>query len=153
MSRWGEYDPAVLQRREAIRRQHKLHEAIKQAKLKNPQPLLDLIEPDDVRQAIDEAGLLSRRKKRGTQFTPVGLAVQRVRWMLERQRRDSGKPLPPGSWPALVKRMVTAMVADEDDSAIDFGPDANVEEISGRVLKALRKGKRRTKQAHLHRSI
>jgi hypothetical protein len=151
-------DPAYRARREDMRsmaeRTRRIKEAIKQAKRKNWEPVLTLMsegECDDLRQAIEDADVLPQRKKRGRDFSPVGLAVKRVRLMLKR-RRLSGQPVDYGSVPALVKRVVTAaMVAKEDADFpyLTFGPDANVEEISKRVLKTLRKGERRTKKAHL----
>jgi hypothetical protein len=152
-------DPARRKRLEAhmrsvAERYARIKEAVREAKRKNWEPVLTLISEgggDDLRQAIEDADVLPGRKKRGRDFSPVGLAVKRVRLMLKRQRL-SGQPVDYGSVPALVKRMIVmAMVAKEDADFpyLTFGPDANVEEISERVLKTLRKGKRRTKKAHL----
>jgi hypothetical protein len=159
MTRIRDNDPVDIAQRTEYRRSmaertRRIKEAIKQAKRKNWEPVLTLISEggcDDLRQAIEDANVLPRRKKRGRDFSPVGLAVKRVRLMLKRQRL-SGQPVDYGSVPALVKRVVTAaMVAKEDADFpyLTFGPDTNVEEISKRMLKTLRKGERRTKKAHL----
>jgi hypothetical protein len=142
-------------RRSMAERTRRIKIAVEQAERKNPDPLLDLIADlsgdDELRQAIENADVLKRRKKRGRDFSPFGLAVKRVRLMLKRQRL-SGQPVDYGSVPALVKRVVTAAMAAKEDADfpyLTFAPDADVEKISKRMLKTLRKGERRTKKAHL----
>jgi SOS response regulatory protein OraA/RecX len=144
MSRWGEQfnDPAVRQRREHWIRQyverHKaIDEAIAQAKLGNPHLLLDLIEPDDVRRAIDDAELLPQGRKPGRpRDVLLSNSVQWVLRRLARLRAASGKEsLPKGTRPLVIKEAITRL--DEQQYFIsDAAFCAALRNAEGRMTKS-----------------
>ncbi len=151
MSHWGEQfnAPAARQRREQwlrsfVARQRSIDTAITQAKAGNPHLLLDLVEPEDVRRAI--AALLPARKKRGRKFSAVGMAVKRLRRMLQRQRDGrGGRQVPHGTRAALVERLVTALLAQAQaaDTEVDeFWSTANSNAVSAAIMARLHKGER-----------
>lgn len=136
-------DPAYLREREEyvrrrIERAAKIEDAIIRAKRGQPLCLLELIEPYDVREAIDAADLLPRNKKRGKGFTPLGQAKRDIDRMLERQRRAFGR-VRYGSIPRLARARVLAMVGDGE-----LPPDSDVAGIVKALVAKIHKGQRRT---------
>lgn len=127
-----QWNADLLRRDEALRPQverwRDIDRAIEQAKQKNPQPLLDLIEPADLRQAIEDAGILPERQKRGPKITPIGIAVKRVRRILAiRHRRmyPFRQRLPQGTWSEVINDVVLKMIFNGE-----FGPCPSREEIA-----------------------
>jgi hypothetical protein len=141
-------DPAYLRQRERYVRQRieraaVIKGAILRAKRGQPLLLLELIEPEDVRRAIEEVDVLPRRKKRGKPFTSLGRAENELRRMLERQRRIRfNGQVPHGTAAKLVERKLIAMA----DSG-ELTPEAAAAEIP-KLINKLRRGPRRTKGAH-----
>jgi hypothetical protein len=105
-------------RRSMAERTRRIEEAVKQAKRKNPDPLLDLIADiagdDELRQAMEDDGILQPQRKRGPKVKikpPLQLAINRVRREIARRKRLlGGRRLPPGTWDAVIKQIVLPMM-------------------------------------------